>query len=243
MKSYGGLTMYKYETHCHTAPVSKCARATVRETLEFYRSLGYEGVFITNHFLDGNGDVDRSTPYETQINAYFADYEAGVAMTDEIGIKVFLGVEMSYEGTDFLIYGLDKEWYLAHPEIMDMKKSEELPYIMENGGYVVHAHPYREAGYIDHIRLYPREIHGVEVLNSSRTDFENHMAELYAENYGFTRTAGSDNHHGPMHTKNIAGMMSDTPIADEADFVERVKNGTMEIFKLENKTPGKPFAV
>ena len=42
---------------------------------------------------------------------------------------------MSYKGTDFLVYGLDKDWYLAHPEIMDMKKSEELTFLRENGGF------------------------------------------------------------------------------------------------------------
>ena len=50
--------MYKYETHLHTSPVSVCARVEVRETLEFYKSLGYDGVFITNHFFwkrYGNG--------------------------------------------------------------------------------------------------------------------------------------------------------------------------------------------
>ena len=40
---------------------------------------------------------------------------------------------MSYKGTDFLVYGLDKEWYLKHPEIQDMKKSEELPFLTANG--------------------------------------------------------------------------------------------------------------
>ena len=46
--------MYKYETHLHTSPVSKCAIASVRDSLEFYKSLGYDGVFITNHFIQGN---------------------------------------------------------------------------------------------------------------------------------------------------------------------------------------------
>jgi hypothetical protein len=50
--------MYKYETHLHTSPVSKCARASVKDVLEFYKSLGYEGIFLTNHFLDGNINVD-----------------------------------------------------------------------------------------------------------------------------------------------------------------------------------------
>lgn len=51
--------MYKYETHMHTSPVSKCASASVRDSLVFYKSLGYDGVFITNHFLDGNIGIDN----------------------------------------------------------------------------------------------------------------------------------------------------------------------------------------
>ena len=54
------FSMYKYETHLHTYPVSGCAKAGVRESLEFYKSLGYDGVFITNHFLDGNVNLDHS---------------------------------------------------------------------------------------------------------------------------------------------------------------------------------------
>ena len=104
--------MYKYETHLHTYPVSKCARSTVRENLELYKEFGYDGVFITNHFLDGNINIDYNTPYEEKINFYFSDYEEAKKLEDEIGIKVFCGVELTYKGTDFLIYGLDKDWYL-----------------------------------------------------------------------------------------------------------------------------------
>ena len=52
--------MYKYETHLHTSPVSRCASAGVKEHLEFYKNLGYDGIFITNHFLDGNINIDYS---------------------------------------------------------------------------------------------------------------------------------------------------------------------------------------
>ena len=54
--------MYKYETHLHTAPVSRCARSSVEEQLRLYKALGYDGVFITNHFLDGNIHIDKSLP-------------------------------------------------------------------------------------------------------------------------------------------------------------------------------------
>ena len=224
--------MYKYETHLHTYPVSKCARAEVREVLEFYREMGYDGVFITNHFLDGNINIDPDTPYEEKIKFYCSDYEHAKSVADEIGIKVFFGIEMSYKGTDFLVYGLDENWLLENPQIMNMKKSDELKFLAEQGALIIQAHPYREARYIDHIRLFPRCVHGVEVINANRTDFENGMAEHYAKSYGLLEFAGSDNHIG-RGQERLAGMCSERPVIDENDFVQMVKGGQMKTFVIE----------
>ena len=213
----------------HTLPVSKCARQGVRQNLEFYASLGYDGIFITNHFLDGNINIDKSLPYEEQLEFYFSDYYEALKLSKEIGIKVFLGIEISYRGTDFLIYGLDKEWFLAHPEIMDMKKSDELAFLIENGALVIQAHPYREDRHINHIRLFPRCVHGVEVINASRPDFENAMADAYANAYQLLKIAGSDNHAG-NNAKRLAGIETASPLLDEQDFISRVKNGDITLF-------------
>ena len=223
--------MYRYETHLHTYPVSRCAKHTVREALEFYKSLGYEGVFITNHFLDGNINIERDRPFEEKLEFYCSDYEEGLRLADQIGIRVLFGVEMSYKGTDFLVYGLDKAWYLAHPEIMDMKRSELLAYLMASGALVIQAHPYREAGYIDHIRLFPRQVHGIETPNASRPDFENNIAAYYADYYGLITVAGSDN-HSLTKQKHLAGLEFETPIRDEADYIARVMARQAKIFTL-----------
>lgn len=222
--------MYRYETHLHTSPVSKCARKTVRENVEYYKSAGYAGIFITNHFIDGNMDCDRASAYEERINLFFSDYEEGVRVGRELDFPVFCGIEMSYGGTDFLVYGLDKAWFLAHPEIDGMMKTDELTLMMEAGALIIQAHPFREASYINHIRLFPRHVHGVEIYNANRTDFENAMAEQYAQNYGLLPFAGSDNHMGGDQ-KKFGGMESDTPLLDEADFISRVKSGEMRLFK------------
>ena len=66
--------------------------------------------------------MNRGVIYEEKIKFYFSDYEEALELGKKIGLKVFLGVELSYKGTDFLIYGLDKEWFLAHPEILEMKR-------------------------------------------------------------------------------------------------------------------------
>lgn len=225
--------MFRYETHLHTYPVSKCATATVRESLEFYKNLGYDGVFITNHFLDGNINSDRALPYDELIEFYFSDYEEAKRLESEIGINVFLGVESSYKGTDFLIYGLTKEWFLAHPEIQDMKKSDQLSFFIENDALVIQAHPFREASYIDHIRLFPRNVHGVEIVNASRGEFENAMARSYAEVYGLVEFAGSDN-HAAQKQRLLAGVSFESAIKDERDFAKRVKNSEAKIFTLVN---------
>lgn len=228
-----GDKMYKYETHLHTMPVSRCAVATVEESLKFYKNLGYDGVFITNHFLDGNINIDPDASYAEKIEFYFSDYEKGIEIGEKIGIKVFCGVEISYKGTDFLIYGLDKEWYLNHPEIMDMKKSDELTFMRENGAFIIQAHPYREDFYIDHIRLFPRHVHGVEIVNASRNEAENNMAKAYCESYGLIEFAGSDNHKAAQ-CKNLAGICCEEPVCNVQDFIEKVKTQKTMIFELTN---------
>lgn len=225
--------MYKYETHLHSYPVSACAKSEIGEELRFYKELGYDGVFITNHFLDGNINIDRKKPYEEKIEFYFSDYEKGVEIGKTLGIKVFCGVELGYGGTDFLVYGLDKEWFLAHPEIMDMKRSEELTFMAENGALIIQAHPYREASYIDHIRLFPRNVHGVEIVNASQPDMENELAKIYAECYGLIPFAGSDTHGAGK--KKLAGISCEEPISSVEDFVTKVKTGKITIFTTTNE--------
>ena len=175
------------------------------------------------------GDGDKQD-YALVLEEYeIADYEKGVEIGKEIGLKVFLGVESSYKGTDFLIYGLDKAWYLAHPEIMELKRSALLSLLRENGALVIQAHPFRQAGYIDHVRLFPDRVDGFEVINGNRTDTENKMALIYADEYHLLKTAGSDNHDGAAQIR-LAGMAFDTPLENEADYIRRVKAGEGRIF-------------
>ena len=168
-------------------------------------------------------------------DAYYKAKKRG----DEIGLQVYFGWEAGFQGTDFLIYGLEKEWYRKHPEILEMEKREELAFLMEAGAFVVQAHPYREAHYIDHIRLFPRSVHGVEVVNSSQTPAANKMAAVYAKQYSLLETYGSDNHWGSRvfaklrekgYRPVIAGMSSKMELCSAEDFIRQVKNRQMKPF-------------
>ena len=226
--------MYRYETHLHSAPVSKCGSYSVRDNMEFYKEIGYDGIFLTNHFLDANIGGDRSLPYEEQIEFFFTDIEEGIRLEEEVGIKFFWGVETSYLGTDFLVYGLSKEWYLTHPEIMTVTRKEMLTMMAEDGALIVQAHPFREASYIDHIRLYPYHVHAVEVDNCGNKDFQNEMALSYAKCYNLPCTAGSDNHISRYATR-LAGVEFETPIQNIDDFIDRIKRGEGRTFSILNE--------
>ena len=220
---------YRYETHLHTAPVSACAKAYVIETLNHYKSMGYAGVCITNHFIDGNINISKARPYKERIEFCFSDYEKAYVYGQLIQMSVFCGVEMTYQGADFLVYGLKKNWYLAHPEIETMPRKQLLDYLRSNGALVIHAHPFREGSHIDHINLYPRNIDGVEIYNATQADLLNEMAQKYAEHYGLIPFAGSDNHVAGKQTR-YGGMECDAPVLNDLDFVAKVKNKALTPF-------------
>lgn len=225
--------VYRYETHLHTALVSACSRFTPQEIVERYASLGYAGVFVTDHFLNGNTTVPRDLAWEERVSRFCAGYEAVKACTDETPLSVFFGFEYSYKGTDFLVYGLEKEWLVLHPEIMELSAKEFCLFARKEGGLVVQAHPCREDWYIDHVRLFPAAVDGFETVNSSRPERENRLADFYAGECGLRKTAGSDNHGGDRSV--LAGMEFSRPLESGKDYAKRILNGEGAIFTLDLK--------
>lgn len=225
--------MYKYETHLHTDIVSGCSRFKPDEVVEKYVRLGYAGVFVTDHFFNNPSNrVPESLPWRERVKGFMQGYRA-VKAAAEGKLDVFFGLESSYKGTDFLVYGLDGEWLSAHPEIMEMRVSALCPYLREAGALVVQAHPYREADYIDHIRLFPSEVDGMEVVNACRDERTNRLAGILADEYGLIKFAGSDIHG--KEQKAVAGMQFHEKIKSERDFAERIKRGEGSVFTLTDE--------
>ncbi len=220
--------MYKYETHCHTAETSKCSRIDGASLARVYKELGYTGIFITDHFFNGNTTVPRDLDWQDRIARFEAGYLAAKAAGDSIGLDVFFAWEYSWGGNDFLIYGLDQTWLAENPDQLSWKPREYMTKVMEAGGLVIHAHPFREAGYIEAIRLIPGETDGVETVNANRSDKDNAAADWYADFYGKLKMAGSDNHIG--HMSKMAGIYLPEKVDRAADFVRLVRENKQEIF-------------
>ncbi|MCQ2413266.1 MAG: PHP domain-containing protein [Clostridia bacterium] len=231
--------MYYYETHCHTAISSICGRMSAEELVDLYVKNGYSGVIVTDHFLNGNCVVRREMPdasYEEKIRRYARAYrEVKEAAGDKL--TVMFGFEYTYKGTDILVYGWDEEKLVSMPEIMDMPPKEFLKFAKENGAFTVQAHPYRQAGYIDHIRLFP-QTEGVEVMNASMPDKTNALAVIYANNFDKLKTSGSDAH--ATVTPRLGGMAFEEPIHNIEEYIAAVRAGLGKPINRANVLAAKP---
>lgn len=220
------MAEYKYETHLHTKPVSKCAVTTVEESLKFYKQKGYDGVFVTNHFLDGNIGIYSELPYEERIEFYCSDYEEAKKLESEIGIKVFFGVELAFP--HMLVYGIDKAWFLAHKDFDKLTTRQKLDMLNEAGAFIVQAHPFREESWIDHVALYPNDVSAIEVINSGCKELWNKMAKIYADNYNLPQTAGTDMHN-VTGDRSLGVVKTKKPINSVKDYIDAVKNREVEV--------------
>ncbi|NLG02330.1 MAG: histidinol-phosphatase [Clostridia bacterium] len=217
---------YLYDTHVHTSQASACAKNSGADMARAYKEAGYAGIIITDHFYYGNTAVNRNLQWEDWVERFCLGYLDAKQEGAKIGLDVFWGWESGYQGTEFLIYGLDKDWLLMHPEIRDANIRRQRELVEQDGGIVIHAHPYREEDYIREIRLFPEYIHGVECLNAchSNPDSMAHYAPeyderalRYAREHDFILTAGSDMHQMDLYG---GGMAYAEKFKDVDDFVK-----------------------
>jgi len=223
---------YKYETHMHTSQGSACGRSTGAEMARAYKEAGYTGVFVTDHFFNGNCAVDRSLPWEEKVELFCKGYEDAKEEGDKIGLDVFFGFEYCFDAADFLVYNLDKEWLKAHPDIDKWEPRKAFRTMREDGGIIIHAHPFRERDYINHIHLFPRDVDGVEIVNGGHFPDEtmNERARLYAGMYELPVTSGSDAHFAG-HVPGC-GVASDVRMKKITEYLELMKEGRLELLPV-----------
>jgi len=232
---------YFYETHLHTSDSSKCGMSTPEEMAVACKEYGYTGIIVTDHNWGGNTCIDGELPWEQFVSEYCKSYERAKKKGDEIGLDVFFGYEAGYNGTEFLIYGIDKEFLIAHEELRDATIEEQFDIVHGGGGIVVHAHPFREEYYIPEVRLFPEYIDAVEGVNATHTsktskhpytpEFDERARE-YAKKLNLPMTAGSDVHSTTMIG---GGIRTKRRITSINDFTKLILSGVdYVLFDSEN---------
>lgn len=224
--------MFRYEMHCHTLYSSLCSRLDAQTMIRLYLENGYDGIVVTDHFLNGNTTVSSGLSWQDRIDGFYKGFELVKEEATKQGLKVFCGLEYSYLGTDFLSYGQDKAFLKAHPEMMAYDVRSWLAFMRSKGFLCVQAHPFREAGYIDHIRLYPSDCEGIETPNSARDDRCNRLGEVLADEYGLLKIGGSDIHRADQ--KILSGVETSKEVFSLDELIFEIRSGGAKPFLKEN---------
>ncbi len=216
---------YKYETHLHTREASACAGSTAAEMVRAHYRAGYSGIIVTDHFFNGNTAIPNLMSWEKRIELFCRGYENALKEAKKLDFQVFFGWEYAHNGAEFLTYGLGKDFLLSYPDMMTWPIEKYLRLVRENGGFVSQAHPYREAWYIETIRVFPEHVDAVEVRNASHKDPKyDELALEMANRYSLYQTGGSDTHFAEI--LHGGGMEFDHELTSIEDFINSIKNGT-----------------
>lgn len=179
------------DPHVHTSGISPCCKMNYREILDEDKAVGLDGVVITNHYHktyigdEDLGDFGRR---------FYKEYLDAKAYGDEIGMKVFFGVEVTtllYDDVHVLVYGVGEEFVYENPEMYDYTQEQLYLAAKKHGGTVVQAHPFRHEGKM----FDPRFIDGIEI--NCLPLFHNSYAALLiqlAQKHGLALICGGDFH-------------------------------------------------
>ena len=214
---------YLYELHLHTSQGSACGSSLGEEYPQIYKALGYDGIFVTDHFFQGNCAAPRTGAWDKRVDAYMRGYENAREAGEKVGLKVFFGIEQNYNGDEYLLYGVDREFLLEHKYIESYSRQELFKAVHEWGGCVIQAHPFRERGYISRMHFELEGIDGVEAVNMGNRPSEDASALKYAASNGLLTTCGSDIHSARQaEDKFVCATGLETPISSGREFARYI---------------------
>ncbi|MCL2399780.1 MAG: PHP domain-containing protein [Defluviitaleaceae bacterium] len=216
---------YLYETHMHTLEGSGCGMSTAAEQVKAYKERGYQGIIITDHFINGYSTCPRSKriSWEEKMAYVVSGYEVAKKAGDICGLDVFLGWEFTVRGSDFLTYGLDWDFLMAHPNLDKLNVQEYSVVVRKNGGFLAQAHPYRDLSYIQHkLPVDPQYVDAIEIYNASDPKSTNEKARKFAQNNNLPIQAGSDSHYTDI--RFASGIKLDRKAENIHHIIEAIKN-------------------
>ncbi len=215
--------MYRYELHLHTGESSKCGHVPAADQIRTYHTLGYRGVFVTDHLHNTQiGYYNVPDNWDAIIDRYLVGYRAAKATGDALGMDVIFGIELRFpeNDSDYLVYGIDEQWLRRNPWITKMDHKAFFDRYRDEV-LIIHAHPYRNGCN----EVFYDCVHGIEVVNCNpRHDNRNELAlKLCRENPHLYRTVGSDAHQ--IGDEGRAAILTEKRIRDSYELKDVIVSG------------------
>jgi len=145
----------------------------------------------------------------------------------KIGFTVLPGAEVRFDGhpNDYLVYGLNEEFFYAAPRLNEIGSVSELLHLIPPDVCVVQAHPFRDGMEVAD----PKGLFGIEVFNGGTEKFRNEMARLFASYYGIAMTSGSDIHGINRLAKG--GIVTERRIRTPKDLIAVLRSGEYSLIE------------
>lgn len=224
--------LHKFELHVHTSECDRSAALGGAEIVRRYSRAGYSGMVVTDHYINifedrWFPDEVRGINHEQYINRWLKGFRAAREEGERLGFTVLPGAEVRLDGqiNDYLLYGLDEEFFFQAPRLHRCKTLEELISLLPPDVCVVQAHPFRDNMTVAD----PSPLFGLEGFNGGNSQFRNDLAKIYAEHYGKALTSGSD-YHGHRRFAS-GGILTEEDIRTPADLVRVLRGGAYTLIE------------
>ena len=134
---------------------------------------------------------------------------------------------MRFDGyiNDYLVYGLDEQFFYEAPLLNRLKNLKELIEILPKDTCVVQAHPFRDKMVVED----PAPLFGIEVNNGGTDSFRNSMARAFAQHYQKAMLSGSDFHKQEHLARG--GIICENEIKAPKDLVSVLKSGNYSLIE------------
>ena len=225
--------MNRYELHIHTAECDRAAQLPAAELVRRYHEAGYAGMVITDHYFSIFDEwfeeelrgMDRRQYIERWLKGYYCAREEG----ERLGFTVLPGAEVRFQDgkNDYLIYGLDEQFFYESPDLSKLGSVELLINALPKHACVVQAHPFRN----DMLVRDPSPLFGLEGFNGGNSRFRNQLAKTYAEHYGKAITSGSDYHGIKQKRFAVGGIETECVIRTPRDLTDVLRSGNYSLIE------------
>lgn len=223
--------MYLVDVHTHTSEVSSCGVYTAAESVEHYAALGYNAIFVTDHFKR-EFLQRKSGTYEERVEAFMSGYRLALEAGKRRGLDVYFGAEVKLEGSDneYLVYGIDEGFLLSNEDLCGLTVPALSERVHAAGAAIFQAHPFRPRMTMAD----PKLLDGIEVCNGNpRHNSSNLHAISVALEDGLLMLSGSDSHEGT--DPGMGGMAFLRPFSNASEMLEMIRAGAYRLIVAPEK--------
>lgn len=223
------MKSYLYDTHVHTSEVSPCGFVPGAEMVRLYKEAGYQGIIITDHYYNHYFNELGEIPWKEKADCYLSGFRAASEEGKRIGLKVILGIELSFQennNNDYLIFGIDESFIYENPELYKMTLKTFRESIQGQNIFIFQAHPFRKG-----VKPAPPILlDGVEIFNANpRHESHNDLAYSFAKENNLIMLNGSDAHR--IEDVGGGGIYLKEEISNSKEFAKLIKSkGYMKLY-------------